>query len=214
MSPSNCKTVTTRPDSAEIAPEALVHPTAVIGENVKVHSFAYVGEGANIGKGTIIGPGAVIMRNCQIGQDCVIAPEAVLGSRGFGYVFDGKQHLRIPQVGRVSIGDNSEIGPATCIDRAAMDVTSVGEGCKLGAMIQVAHNCQLGKDCQIGSGSGLAGSTKLGSGVKFGKRVGSLGHSTYGDNAMLDDLTGVTRAKIPANTHWSGYPARLVKKKV
>lgn len=214
MSLSNCKVVSSRRDSAEIAPEAFVHSTAVIGQNVKIHSFAYVGEKVSIGKGTIVGPGAVIMAGCRIGEDCVIAPEAVIGSRGFGYVFDGEQHVRIPQVGIVSIANRAEIGPATCIDRAAMDVTSIGEDCKLGAMIQVAHNCQLGNDCQIGSGSGMAGSTKLGSGVKFGKRVGSLGHSTYGDNARLDDLTGVTRAKIPANTRWTGYPARMVKKEV
>jgi UDP-3-O-[3-hydroxymyristoyl] glucosamine N-acyltransferase len=135
----------------------------------------------------------------------------VIGSRGFGYVFDGEQHLRIPQVGVVTIGDNTEIGPATCIDRAALDATSVGSDCVLGALVQVAHNCEIGNDCQIGSGSGLAGSTKLGSGARFGNRVGTAGHSEYGSGVRADDLSGITKTKISGNTHWSGYPARQVK---
>src|SRR5690606_34546249 len=129
-------------EQIDIAAEAFVSPSALLGEGVQVHPFAYVGENVKVGAGTIVGPGAVIMHGTVIGENCVIAPEAVIGSRGFGYVFDGKQHRRIPQVGQVEIDDRSEVGPATCIDRAALDSTTVGRDCKLGAMIQIAHNCR------------------------------------------------------------------------
>lgn len=195
----------------QIAPEAYVHPTAKLGAGVQVHPFAYVGPSVTVGADTVIGPGAVLMPDSVIGEKCVIAPEAVVGSRGFGYIFDGKQHLRIPQIGRVKIGDRSEIGPATCLDRAALDETSIGQDCKLGALIQVAHNCRIGDDSQLGSGTGLAGSTRLGRGTRFGRRVGTAGHSVYGDNVRADDLAGMTKTRIPEGTHWTGYPARQVK---
>ncbi|MFA5508665.1 MAG: hypothetical protein WC423_24790 [Vulcanimicrobiota bacterium] len=186
-------------------------PSARLGDGVQVHPFAYIGAEVQVGAGTVIGPGAVVMDGTIIGERCVIAPEAVVASRGFGFIFDGKQHRRIPQVGRVEIGDRSEVGPATCIDRAALDTTSIGSDCKLGALIQVAHNCQIGDDSVIGSGSGLAGSTRIGSGARFGRRVGTAGHSTYGDNVQAEDLAGMTKTRIPGNTHWAGYPARQVR---
>jgi UDP-3-O-[3-hydroxymyristoyl] glucosamine N-acyltransferase len=199
--------------ATRIAPEAFVDPSATIGEGAQIHPFAYIGEGVQIGARTVVGPGAVVLARSVVACDCVIAPEAVVGSRGFGYVFDGQQHLRIPQVGRVEIGEGSEIGPATCIDRAALDTTSVGRNCQLGALVQIAHNCQVGDDSRIGSGSGLAGSTRIGSGARFGKRVGTAGHSVYGENVTADDLSGMTKTKIPANTHWAGYPARQLNTK-
>lgn len=195
----------------EIAPEAYVDPSARLAPGVHVHPFAYVGKNVSIGAGTVVGPGAVVLDGTVIGEDSVVAPEAVVGSRGFGYVFDGRQHVRIPQVGVVHIGNRTEIGPATCIDRAALDVTEIGDDCRLGALIQVAHNCRLGNDCHIGSGSGLAGSTKIASGARFGRRVGTAGHSEYGENVAADDLSGMTKTKIPANTRWSGYPARQIE---
>lgn len=196
----------------KIAPEAFVHPSAVIEAEAHIHPFAYIGEGVRVGARSVVGPGAVLLAGTQVDEDCVVAAEAVLGSRGFGYVFDGRQHLRIPQVGRVTLGARSQVGPATCVDRAALDTTAIGSDCQLGALIQVAHNCQIGDDCHIGSGSGLAGSTKIGAGARFGKRVGTAGHSVYGEGVTADDLSGMTKTKIPAGTHWTGYPARQIKK--
>lgn len=178
---------------------------------MEIHPFVYVGENVEIGARSIIGPGAVIMPGTKIGEDCIIAGEAVIGSRGFGYIFDGSRHVRIPQVGTVEIGDRTEIGPATCIDRAALDATKIGSDCKLGALIQVAHNCEIGPDSRIGSGSGLAGSTKIAGGARFGNRVGTAGHSTYGEGVRADDLAGITKTKIPSHSHWAGYPARQIK---
>jgi UDP-3-O-[3-hydroxymyristoyl] glucosamine N-acyltransferase len=152
----------------------------------------------------------VVLDGCEVGEDCLIAGEAVVGSRGFGYIFDGKEHVRIPQVGRVVIGDRTTIGPASCLDRAALDETRIGSDCQIGPLVQVAHNCQIGDDCRIGGGSGLAGSSRIGKGARFGDRVGTAGHSHYGEGVVADDLAGITKTRIPGGSHWAGYPARMV----
>lgn len=193
-----------------IADSAYVDPSASLGPGCEISPFAYVGPGVTIGARTLIGPGAVVLEGCEIGQDCVIAGEVVVGSRGFGYIFDGKQHVRIPQVGRVVIGDRTKIGAAACLDRAALEVTRIGSDCRIGPLVQVAHNCQIGDDCHIGGGSGLAGSTRIGRGARFGDRVGTAGHSDYGEGVRADDLAGITKTRIPAGSHWAGYPARMV----
>lgn len=199
--------------SPEIAESAYVDPTARIGAGCVISPFVYIGPGVTIGARTFVGPGAVILEGCRIGEDCLIAGEVVVGSRGFGYVHDGCQHVRIPQVGTVVIGDRTSIGPATCIDRAALEETSIGDDCRIGALTQIAHNCRIGEDCHIGGGSGLAGSSKIGKGARFGDRVGTAGHSTYGEGVRADDLAGITKTKIPAGSHWTGYPARQISNK-
>lgn len=198
--------------SPNVADSAYVDPSATLGEGCVISPFAYVGAGVSVGARAIIGPGAVLLEGTRVGDDCVIAGEAVLGSRGFGYVFDGKQHVRIPQVGTVAIGDRTTIGPSACLDRAALEVTRIGQDCRIGPLTQIAHNCQIGDDCQIGGGNGLAGSTKISRGARFGDRVGTAGHSHYGENVRADDLAGITKTKIPADSHWAGYPARMVPK--
>lgn len=197
-------------NSAQVHESAYVDPTARLGDGCVVSPFAYIGANVVIGEGAFIGPGAVVLDGSEIGKDCKIAGEAVVGSRGFGYVHDGKQHVRIPQVGSVRIGDRTTIGPATCIDRAALEQTAIGTDCSIGALTQIAHNCQIGDDCQIGGGCGLAGSSKIGSGARFGDRVGTAGHSSYGEGVRADDLAGITKTKIPAGSHWAGYPARQI----
>ena len=196
--------------NANVADSAYVDPHATLGPDCTILPFAFVGPGARIGARTVIGPGAVVLDGCEVGEDCVIAGEVVVGSRGFGYVFDGQQHVRIPQVGRVVIGNRTTIGAGACLDRAAMEVTRIGDDCQIGPLSQIAHNCQIGDDCQIGGGSGLAGSTRIAPGARFGDRVGTAGHSEYGEGVRADDLAGITKTRIPAGTHWAGYPARTV----
>lgn len=194
----------------EISDSAYVDPSAVIGPSCVVSPFVFIGPRVVLGAGTFVGPGAVVLEGCEIGENSQIAGEAVVGSRGFGYVHDGREHVRVPQVGRVKIGDRSSIGPATCIDRAALELTQIGNDCKIGALVQIAHNCLLGDDCEIGGGTGLAGSTKIGPGARFGERVGTAGHSLYGEGVRVEDLAGMTKTKIPAGTHWAGHPARQI----
>lgn len=196
---------------SDLADSAFIDPSAELGEGAIVHPFAYVGANVKIGARTVIGPGAVIMDGSQIGEDCVIAGEVVVGSRGFGFVFDGRQHLRIPQVGIVKIGDRTTVGPGTCIDRSTMEVTTIGNDCQIGSLCQIAHNCQIGDECELGGACGLSGTTKLARRVVFGERVGTQGHSTYGEGAIVEDWTGITRTRIPAGSRWAGYPGRMVK---
>lgn len=194
----------------QISDSAYVHATAEVGPGCVVSPFVYLGPGVKVGARTLVGPGAVILDGCEVGEDCTIAGEAVIGSRGFGYVFDGRQHQRIPQVGKVVIGDRTIVGPATCVDRATLDVTSIGNDCRIGPLSQIAHNCQIGDDCHIGGGCGLAGSSRIGAGARFGDRVGTAGHSYYGEGVRADDLAGITKTRIPAGSRWAGYPARMV----
>jgi UDP-3-O-[3-hydroxymyristoyl] glucosamine N-acyltransferase len=195
----------------EIADSAYVDPTARIGSGCVISDFAYIGPGVKVGARTVVGPGAVLLEGCEIGQDCTIAGEAVLGARGFGYVFDGTQHLRIPQIGKVVLGDRTAIGPATCIDRAALDETRIGSDCRIGALTQIAHNCHIGDDSRIGGGCGLAGSSRIGRGARFGDRTGTAGHSQFGEAVVLEDMCAVTRTLVPGGTRWAGYPGRMVK---
>lgn len=197
--------------SAEVAAEAFVHEGAQLGEGVVVCPFAYIDDGVVIGARSVIGAGAVLLPGTTVGEDCLIGPETVLGSTGFGYVLDAGQHKRVPQVGRLEVGDASSIGPGCCIDRAALDVTRIGKNCQIGALVQIGHNCQLGEDSRIGSGSGLSGSTRIGKRARFGNRVGPAGHSNYGDDVVVDDLGGMTRTEIPSGTRWAGFPGRRVK---
>ena len=196
---------------SSIAPESSGHPGALIGKGAQIHPFAFIDDKVSVGERSIIGQGAVLLSGVTVGPDCMVAPEAVLGSRGFGYVYDGQQHLRIPQVGSVEIGENSRIGPATCLDRAALEVTSIGHHCEIGAFVQIGHNCKISENCQIGSGTGLAGSTVIGPRSKFGKRIGTVGHSNYGSDVVLEDLCGMTKTKVASGTRWSGYPAHRVQ---
>ena len=104
------------------------------------------------------------------------------------------------------------IGPATCIDRAALDATTLGNDCRIGALTQIAHNCRIGDDSHLGGACGLAGSSYIGRGARFGDRVGVAGHSRYGEDVKADDWSGITKTQIPADSHWAGYPARIVNK--
>lgn len=174
-------------------------------------AFSYVGAHVRIGDRTWIGPGAVILDGCEIGEDCRISGGAVIGARGFGYSFDGREHVRIPQVGTVKVGDRVYLGAGSCVDCATLDATVIGCDCEIGAIAQIAHNCHVGNGSRLGCGCGLAGSTHLGSEARFGDGVGTAGHSHYGDRVIADDLAGITKTKIPSDTRWAGYPARRVR---
>lgn len=198
-------------NSVEIASTAFVDPTAILGAGCKILPFSFIDAGVVIGSGSIIGPGAVLLKGARVGDNCILAGESVIGSNGFGYVFDGKIHQRIPQVGGVTIGSNCLIGPGTCIDRATIDTTIIGANSEIGSLCQIAHNCRLGQSVRLGWGCGLAGSTELGDKVSFGSQVGTAGHSIYGEGVRAENLTGFTKTKISEHTHWAGYPAQEIR---
>lgn len=208
----------------EIMTGAQVHPSARLGEGVCVHPGCYVGREVAIGRDTILHPGVVLYDGVQIGEACVlhanvvvregcrlgdrviVQPNAVIGSDGFGYAPDGRRYVKIPQVGIVEIGDDVEIGAATCIDRAAMSVTRIGRGTKIDNLVQIAHNVLVGEDTIIVSQVGIAGSTRIGDHCTFGGQAGIAGHAKIGNDVTIAARGGVA-GDIADGQVLSGAPA-------
>jgi UDP-3-O-[3-hydroxymyristoyl] glucosamine N-acyltransferase len=206
-------------------PTAAIDPTASIGERVSIGPFCWVGRGARIGDGTrilcgsYVGDRVVLGRDClvypnvtiressEIGDRVVLHPGAVIGADGFGYTWDGERHVKIPQIGKVVIEDDVEVGANSAIDRATTAVTLIRRGTKIDNLVQVGHNCIVGRNSILSGQTGLAGSTILGEGVIAGGQTGFMGHITVGDGVVLAAQTGVTKS-VPPGVTLSGFPAR------
>jgi UDP-3-O-[3-hydroxymyristoyl] glucosamine N-acyltransferase len=192
-----------------VSPNATVSSEAVIGENVTIHAYAYVNKGVVIGKDSIIYPGVFIGENCVVGEGCLIYPNvtiregvtvgsrviihagAVIGADGFGYVFDGRAHRKIPQVGSVLLEDDVEIGANTTIDRATTGLTVIGRGTKIDNLVQIGHNVRIGRNVILVSQVGIAGSCDIGDGVAMGGQAGIPDHVSIEAGAMIGAQAGV-----------------------
>jgi UDP-3-O-[3-hydroxymyristoyl] glucosamine N-acyltransferase len=191
---------------------------------VTVDPGAAIGPGVEIGSGTIIGANAVVGRNVRIGRDCSIGANAVvahaligdrvilhpgclIGQDGFGLVMAPAGHRKIPQIGRVIIQDDVEIGAGTAIDRGAFRDTVIGEGTKIDNQVQVGHNVSIGRHCVLVAQAGIGGSSTLEDFVVLGARVGVKDNVTIGEGAQVGANSGVG-TDIPAGERWIGYPAR------
>ena len=201
--------------SAKIGKDVTIEPYASIGENVVIgdrsviRSFAYLNENSKIGEDTIIHPHVVLYPKTQVGNRVIIHAGAVLGSDGFGYVFDGKKQVKVPQVGNVVIEDDVEIGACTTIDCATIGSTVIRQGVKIDNLVQIAHNVDVGSHSCLSAQVGISGSSKIGNYVTMGGRVGLGDHSEIGDQVMLGAQSGVpSKKKIPAKQIWIGAPAR------
>lgn len=208
-----------------------IHPTAIIGENVKlgrdvsiqayaviednaeigdeaiISSFVYIGKNSKIGAKTLIYPQVTIRENITIGERVIIHSGTVVGSDGFGFVPDNGKLHKIPQIGTVIIEDDVEIGAGVTIDRANTGKTVIGRGTKIDNLVQIAHNVVIGEDCLIVAQVGIAGSAVIGNRVKLAGQVGVVGHITIGDDAEITAKSGVSK-NIPAGkASWSGVPA-------
>lgn len=170
--------------SAVIAESAALHASvhvgahAVIGENVRLDEDVRIGAGCVIGDNVRIGAGCrlhanvVIEHDCVLGERCIVFAGTVIGADGFGYVKDGEAYMKVPQLGRVVIGDDVEIGANTCIDRGALLDTVIGDGVKIDNHVQIAHNVEIGRHTVISAFTGIAGSTRVGEGCLIGGGVG------------------------------------------
>jgi UDP-3-O-[3-hydroxymyristoyl] glucosamine N-acyltransferase len=166
-----------------------------------------VGDDSDLGEATRIFPQVTIYPRTQIGQRVRIHSGTVVGSDGFGYVFDEGRHVKIPQIGNVIIQDDVELGANVTIDRAALGSTVIGRGTKIDNLVQIAHNVVTGEHCIIISQVGIAGSTRLGSHVTLAGQVGLAGHLTIGNHVTVAAQSGVMN-DIPDGGHWLGAPAR------
>lgn len=211
-------------DGHGVSPSAHVHPLARLEENVVVDPGAVVGPHAEIGAGAVIGPNAVIgpwvrigrmsaigagatVCNALIGDRVIIHPGARIGQDGFGFAMSPRGHLKVPQVGRVIIQDDVEIGANATIDRGANRDTIIGEGAKIDNLVQIAHNVVIGRHCVIVSQVGISGSTELGDFVVAGGQAGITGHLRIGMGAQIAAQSGVM-ADVDPGAKIGGSPAK------
>jgi UDP-3-O-[3-hydroxymyristoyl] glucosamine N-acyltransferase len=210
-----------------IATGAYVHPDARLEHGVIVDPGAVIGAGAEIGAGTVIcanaviGPGVTIGRDSAVGSNAtvthahlgnrvIVHPACNIGQDGFGFAMGPQGHAKVPQVGRVIIQDDVEIGAGSCIDRGMNRDTVIGEGTKIDNMVQIAHNVVIGRHCVIVAQVGLAGSCILKDFVVIGGQAGVIGHATIGMGAQIAATSSVAR-DVPPGERWGGTPAKPIR---
>ncbi len=208
---------------AGVAPSAVVDPSAQIGEDCSIAAGAVIAARAEIGARCTIAANAVIgeavvlgaevsvgagatLDHCLVGDRVIIHAGARIGQDGFGFAPDPAGHVKVPQLGRVIIEDDAEIGANTTIDRGAGPDTIVGSGSKIDNLVQIAHNVQIGRGCFIVGQVGISGSTKLGDHVSMAGQAGLIGHLSIGAGARIGAQTGVMR-DVPAGATVLGSPA-------
>jgi UDP-3-O-[3-hydroxymyristoyl] glucosamine N-acyltransferase len=165
-----------------------------------------VGEDSSIGEDSILHSNVSIYSGTILGKRVILHSGVVVGSDGFAYVKEGKKNVKIPQVGRVEIEDDVEIGANTTIDRATFGKTIIRRGVKIDNLVQVAHNVVIGEDSILCAQVGISGSTKIGSNVTLAGQVGVVDHIEIGDNVMVGAQAGVTH-RLPPNQGYVGSPA-------
>jgi UDP-3-O-[3-hydroxymyristoyl] glucosamine N-acyltransferase len=192
-----------------ISRNAFVSGEAEIAQDVTIYDFAYISGKVKIGSGAVIFPGVFIGEACSIAEDCtiypnvtirentvignrvIIHPNAVIGSDGFGYVFEDGRHHKIPQVGNVLIEDDVEIGAGVTIDRATTGTTVIGKGTKIDNLVQIGHNVQVGRNVILVAQVGIGGSSQIGDGVILGGQVGVADHAVIEGGTMIGSKSGV-----------------------
>jgi len=206
---------------------AHIHPEAMLEEGVTVEVGAVIGKGVEIGRGSVIASGCIIGENCKIGRDCYLAPcvsvqYAFIGDRvrlyagvrigqdGFGYVGGPHGIEKIPQLGRVILQDDVEIGANSTVDRGTLGDTIIGEGTKIDNLVQIAHNVHIGRFCLIAAQCGIAGSCSIGDGTQIGGATGIADHIKIGKNVQIAAASGVMN-DIADGEKWGGSPARPFK---
>lgn len=213
----------------EISSLASVDPTAKVGKNVSVAPFVYIGPNVTIGDNVVLYPGVVLLRDVRIGNDSILYPGVtvreeceigarviihngtVIGSDGFGFAFQHDHYEKIPQMGKVVIEDDVEIGANCTIDRATLGETRIRKGTKLDNLIHIAHNVVVGEHTMMAAQTGISGSTRVGNYVMMGGQVGIVGHIEIGDRVQIAAQSGVPKS-IPAGEIVFGSPARPVGK--
>ncbi len=208
-----------------IADTAAVAAGAVLDADVSVGEYAVIGDNSTIKEGSSVGPHVFIGQNCTIGKNCTIYPHvsiypntvigddviihagAVIGSDGFGYSPENREHRKIPQIGGVEIGSRVEIGANTTIDRATIGMTKIGDGTKIDNLVQIAHNVEIGKNVIICALCGISGSVKIGNNVILAGAVGLKDHIVIEDDVYIGAKAGVMEKVVKKGRRMLGIPA-------
>jgi UDP-3-O-[3-hydroxymyristoyl] glucosamine N-acyltransferase len=193
------------PASASIGPLCVIESGAVVGERAQLHARVFVGRNARIGDDSVLMPGVTLTAECIIKNRVRLHAGVVVGSDGFGYEFVAGRHEKVPQVGRVVIEDDVEIGANSTLDRARFSETIIGEGTKIDNLVQIAHNVVIGKHCLICAQAGISGSTTVEDYVVVGGQAGLAGHLTVGKGSKIDGQTGVN-SDLDAGSFVKGSP--------
>ncbi|MGB0952774.1 MAG: UDP-3-O-(3-hydroxymyristoyl)glucosamine N-acyltransferase [Planctomycetota bacterium] len=194
------------PASASLGPGCVVREGALLEEDVVLVAQVYVGEGSVVGEGSILHPGVYVGPRVKMGAGCVVQANTSLGAAGFGYVWSGSEHVAMPQVGGVVLGNRVEIGANSCIDAGTFTPTIIGDNCLLDNHVQVGHNCELGRFVILCGKVGISGSVKIGDGAIFAGSSGAAGHISIGPGAKVGAKAAVTSDVAPGQTV-AGNPA-------
>ncbi|MEZ5425124.1 MAG: UDP-3-O-(3-hydroxymyristoyl)glucosamine N-acyltransferase [Pyrinomonadaceae bacterium] len=194
-------------ERVEIGANAVIGKNCEIGENVKIFPNATLYDNVKVGPGSVIHAGVVVRENCRIGANCIIHNNTTIGSDGFGYAkTEEKGWLKIPQIGRVVIEDDVEIGANTAIDCASVGETRIRRGAKIDNLVQIGHSCTVDEDALVCSQTGLAGSSVIGKRVILAGQVGIAGHLKVGDDVVMT-AKSATSHDVPDGSVMSGVPA-------
>lgn len=194
------------PDSVTVGAHACIGADVVLGENVVIGAGCVIGDGVRIGSGSVLHPNVSIYRQCELGERAIIHAGAVIGADGFGFAPDGQLWVKIPQIGRVLIGDDVEIGANTTVDRGALDDTIIGDGCKLDNQIQVGHNCVIGKNTVISGCTAIAGSVQIGEHCMIGGAAMITGHLAIVSGAIISAGTFIAKNITRPGQYTSVFP--------
>jgi len=194
-------------EDSEIGANVVIGKNCRVEEGVRIFPNATIYDGARIGKNSVIHSGAAVRENCEVGENCIIHNNSTIGSDGFGYAkTEQKTWLKIPQVGRVVLEDDVEVGANTAIDRASVGETRIKRGAKIDNLVQIGHSCTVDEDALICSQTGLAGSSVIGKRVVLAGQVGIAGHLKVGDDAVIT-AKSATSHDVENGKVISGIPA-------
>ncbi len=199
-------------EGAELGEEVEIGPFAAIGERSRVGRRSFVGAGAvlgadtEVGEETVIHPRAVLYAGTRVGDRCIVHAGVVLGGDGFGFATSKGKHRKVPQLGRVVVEDDVEIGANSTVDRGALGNTVIGRGTKIDDLVMIAHGVRVGPDGLMAGQSGIAGSTEVGANVTFAGQSGAAGHIAIGEGSVIAAKTAVF-ADLPARSFVAGIPA-------